>query len=74
MEYLIFIVIGMILGGGVTYFIVHKEVKPSATFIIDLTDPMKDICKFELEESLETIYSKKQIIVNVKTYGDITLN
>lgn len=74
MEYLIFIVIGMILGGGITYFIVRKETKPSATFIIDLTDPMKDICKFELEESLETIYSKKQIIVNVKTYGDITQN
>lgn len=74
MDYLIFIIMGMVVGGGITYFITLSELKPqrkpSGTFVIDVSDPMKDICKFEMDESLESIYSKKQIILNVKTYDE----
>ena len=74
MDYLIFIIIGMVIGGGIIYFITLSELKPrtkpSGTFVIDVSDPMKDICRFEMDESLESIYLKKQIILNVKTYDD----
>ena len=72
MGYLICMIIGMIIGGGITYFTVISEFKPSGTFVIDVSDPMKDVCRFEMTESLESIYSKKQIILNVKTYGDFS--
>ena len=76
MDFLVLIIIigitGMIIGGGITYFILISDNKPSGTFVIDLTDPMKDVCRFEMDESLETIYSKKQIVLNVKTYGDFS--
>ena len=72
MEFLVCIVIGMIIGGGITYFTILSDLKPSGTFVIDVSDPMKDICRFEMTESLETIYSKKQIILDVKTYGDFS--
>ena len=72
MEYLIMIVIGMIIGGGITYFTVLKENKPSGTFVIDLSDPMKDVCRMEMDESLDSIYSKKQIVLNVKTFVEFS--
>ena len=74
MEYLIMMVIGMIVGGGITYFTARKEFKPSGTFVIDLSDPTKDICRFEMDESLDSIYSKKQIILNVKTFCEFSPN
>ena len=72
MEFLVCIVIGMIVGGGITHFIINSELKSSGTFVIDVSDPMKDICRFEMTDSLETIYSKKQIVLDVKTYGDFS--
>ena len=75
MEILLFMVIGVvgvIIGFWLTLFVTKKHDKPSGTFVIDLTDPMKDICRFELDESLESIYSKTQITLNVKTYGDFS--
>ena len=72
MEFLVCIVIGMIIGGGITYFTIISELKSSGTFVIDVSDPMKDICRFEMSDSLETIYSKKQIVLDVKTYGDFS--
>lgn len=71
MGYLICIIIGMIIGGGILYFYRPKP-KPSGTFVIDLSDPLKDVCRFELDESLESIYAKKRMILNVKTYNDIS--
>lgn len=72
MDYIVMIIIGMIIGGAITYFTVKREMKPSGTFVIDVSDPMKDICTFELEESLDFIYSKKQILLNVKTYAELS--
>lgn len=66
MEFLI----GMIVGAALclAFFKLNKK-KPSATFVIDFTDPIKDVCRFELEEDLDAISAKKQIIVDVKTLG-----
>lgn len=65
MEFLIGIVVGCIL-----YYVFGVRKKPSGTFVIDTTDPMKDICRFEMDESLNEIYSKKQITLNVRVYED----
>lgn len=70
MGYLVCMIIGIIIGGGLTYFKVVSGRKTSGTFVIDFSDPMKDVCRFELEESLESIYAKKQILLNIQTYGD----
>lgn len=70
MGYLVSLIIGLIIGGAITYYVTVKRVKPSGTFVIDLSDPMKDICRFEMEESLESIYAKNRMVLNVKTYGE----
>ena len=70
MGYLVSLLIGLIIGGAITYYVTVKRVKPSGTFVIDLSDPMKDICRFEMEESLESIYAKNRMVLNVKTYGE----
>lgn len=72
MEYLIAVVVGMLVGSFITYFITKHDIKPSGTFVIDVTDPEKDVCRFEMDESLESIYSKKSIVLNVKTYDEMT--
>ncbi len=73
MDYVVMIVIGMIIGGAITYF-VEKANKPksSGTFVIDLSDPMKDICRFELGESLDSMYVKKQVLFDIETHGEIS--
>lgn len=63
---------GLLIGSSITLIILGvyrhiKRIKPTGTFIIDLSDPMKDICRLELDESLENIYKKDQIVFNVKT-------
>lgn len=72
MGYLVCIIIGMIIGGGITYFTIVSEYKPSGTFVIDVSDPMKDICRFEMDESLDSIYVKKRITLNVRTYAEFS--
>lgn len=68
MDFLIGIFVGALL-----YYVFGKRNKTSGTFVIDFTDPMKDVCRFELEESLNTIYSKKQVTFNVKVYEEDSL-
>lgn len=63
MEFLIGIFVG-----GLLYWIFAERKKASGTFVIDLTDPIKDICRFEMDDSLDEIYSKKQIVLNVRVY------
>lgn len=66
MEFLIGLFVGAIIVGVISY-ILSKRRKPSGIFVMDLSDPMKDICKLELNESLESIYKKKQIVLNIET-------
>lgn len=63
MEFFIGVLVGMIL-----FYVFGKRKKPSGTFVIDLSDPMKDVCRLEMDDNLNDIYAKKQIILNVRVY------
>ena len=65
MEFLIGIFVG-----GLLFWLLFDHKKPSGTFIMDFSDPNKDICRLDLDEDLNDIYSKKRITLNVKTIDD----
>ena len=65
MDFIIGILIGALL-----FYVFGERKKPSGTFVIDLSDPAKDVCRLELDENLNEIYEKKQIILNVKTFAE----
>lgn len=62
-------VIGILIGGLLYWLFLDYE-KPAGTFVIDLSDPMKDVCRLELDEDINSIYEKKHIKLRVRTYGD----
>lgn len=62
MEFLIGIFVG-----GLLFWLIFDHRRPSGTFVIDFSDPVKDICRFELDESLNDIYGKHKIILRVRT-------
>lgn len=62
MEFVIGIFVGALL-----YYVFGERKKSSGTFVIDFSDPAKDVCRMELDESLDSIYSKKRVIFKVKT-------
>lgn len=68
------LIVGFITGLLACLYIWHlsdsRKNNYSGSFVIDLSDPMKDICRLELEEDIESIYSKKQITLLVKTIGE----
>ena len=66
---LVFLSIG-ILVGMLLYRLIFDHDGPAGTFILDTTDPAKDVCKLDLTESLNTIYSRKYIWLRVKVYED----
>lgn len=60
------LLIGCFVGISVTLLFSQIQLrKPSGTFVIDLSDPMKDVCRLELDESLDTISMRKRITLNV---------
>ena len=66
---LLFMGIGIVIG-GLLYYVLFDRDKAAGTFILDMTDPTKDICKLDLTESLNTVYSRKYIWLRVKVYED----
>lgn len=68
MEFIVGIWVGLLL-----YYIFGVRKKPSGTFVIDLRDPEKDVCRLEMDDSLNDIYTKKRIILNVRVYEDDSL-
>ena len=66
--------IGIFVGALLYYVFGERKKKPdfAGTFEIDLSDPMKDTCRLELDESLGEIYAKKEITLRVKTYANYT--
>lgn len=66
-------VIGIFVG-GLLYYVFCERKKPSGSFVIDFSDPNKDVCTLELEEHLDSIYSKKQIVLTVKIHGESSPN
>lgn len=67
MEFLI----GMFVGAFL-YWIFGERKTKSGSFVIDFSDPMKDVCRLELDEDLNEIYRKKHITLKVKTIRDIS--
>lgn len=62
-EFVIGIIVGLIL-----YYIFGERKGSSGSLVIDFSDPMLDQpFSLELHESINDIYQKKQIILNVKT-------
>lgn len=59
-------VIGIFVGALLFYIFIERP-KPSGTFIIDFSDPAKDVCRLDLEEDINDIWNKKRIVLNVKT-------
>lgn len=62
-------VIGIFVG-GLLYWLIFCYKKPSGTFVIDMSDVNKDVCRLELYENLNSIYSKKSILLKIKTIGN----
>lgn len=69
---LVTFVIGILIGYLIFWLFVDrkKPIKPSGSFVIDFSDPMKDVCRLELDESLDSVYTKKEIVLTVKTFND----
>jgi hypothetical protein len=60
-------VIGIFVGALLFWLLVDRK-KPSGTFIIDCSDPMRDeFCTLDLHESLDSVWRKKKIVLKVKT-------
>lgn len=68
MEFIVGIWVGLLL-----FYVFGVRKKPSGTFVIDLRDPEKDVCRLEMDDSLNDIYAKKRIILNVRVYEDDSL-
>ena len=66
-------IIGIFVGALLFYVFVDRK-KPSGTFVLDLSDPDKDVCRLDLHEDLNSIYSKKSIMLKIKTITDNSLN
>lgn len=62
MEFLIGIFVG-----GLLYWLFFCHKRPSGTFVMDFSDPRKDVCRFELDESLNSIYNKRRVVFRVRT-------
>lgn len=59
------LIVGVLIG-----LLIHALFKPKASgsFIMDFSDPLKDICRLDLAEDLNSIYTKKRIILQVVTH------
>lgn len=68
MEFLIGIFVGAFL-----YWVFAERKQASGSFIINMDDPMDETFKIEMYDSLNEIYSKKHIMLNVKVYEDNSL-
>lgn len=66
--YIICFVAGVVIGAvaGVLIYKRKKKMKQSATFVMDFSDPAKDICRLEIEEDLNLIYEKDYILVKIE--------
>jgi hypothetical protein len=65
--------IGLIVGlviGLIMHVIFSRKPKTSGSFIMDFSDPLKDVCRLDLTEDLNSIYGKKYIVLAVETHED----
>ena len=67
MEITIGILIGMVIGVAIHRITVSRK-RSSGTFVMDFTDPMKDVFRIELDDDVNVLYSKKRITLRVKVH------
>lgn len=70
---LVIFTVGIIIGMILRYAFAERK-KPSGTFVMDFSDPLKDICRLELDEDINALYSKKYITLKVKVYEEHSHN
>ena len=46
-------------------YIYRKTRKPSGTFVMDFSNPEEEFCKLVMDEDLNSIYMKKEIMLRV---------
>lgn len=63
MDFVIGLIVGVILGVW-GYALTHKRI-PSGTFIMDFSNPDEEFCKLVMDEDLNSIYTKKEIILRI---------
>lgn len=65
MYFTIGFIVGVLI--GLTVFVISKCKRPktSGAFVMDFTDPLKDVCRLELAEDLNSIYTKQYITLQV---------
>ena len=65
-------VVGIIVG-AILYYAFCERKKPSGAFVIDLREAAEQPVVIKLHESLDSMYIKKQIILNVELLQDNSL-
>lgn len=58
-------VVGIFVG-GLLFWLFFTRKKPIGTFVIDFSDPMKDVFRFDWEVDINTVYTKKYVLFKVK--------
>lgn len=69
MEFLIGYFGGLFIGILLFYIFNKRKQRPSGVFVMDFSDPLKDVCRLELSEDLNSIYTKKSIVLNIQAIG-----
>jgi hypothetical protein len=73
MELIIGILGGAVAGALLVYILLSRK-KPSGRFIMDFTNPAKDIFTVDLDDSFDDIYYKKHIVLEVQIFEDNSQN
>lgn len=47
-------------------YLYNKMRKPSGTFIMDFSNPEDEFCRLVMDEDLNSIYTKKEIILRIE--------
>lgn len=67
MNFLLGLFLGLCVGAMLMRIVTEKPEKPSGTFYMDFSDPMKDVCRLELSEDINDIYGREYIVLQVET-------
>lgn len=63
MEFIVGIIVGMF---GMHMYYQSRKPSPSGTFVMDFSNPDEEFCKLVMDEDLNSIYTKKEIILRIE--------
>ena len=66
------VVIGILIG-ALLYYVFGERKKSSGVFVIDLREDAEQPIQLQMDEGLNSIYSKKHIMLDVKVLEDDSL-